>query len=55
MKAALKYSVIIGSLALYSVYKHGKDISKGDVKKIKRDVSKMSDVKSLDKYLIRKK
>lgn len=51
MYAHLKYTVILGSLALYMSLYHDKDASKYDIKKIQRKASNFSDVKRLDRYI----
>lgn len=54
MVATLKYSVILGSLALYMAI-YGKDSSKTDINKIKRDVANFGSISKLDNYLRRLK
>jgi hypothetical protein len=51
MRAALKYSVVIGALALYTAHKHDKDFSKRELNSIKSRVSRLGDVKKLDRYI----
>lgn len=51
MYAHLKYSVILGSLALYMSVHHDKDASKSDIKKIQRQAANFGDVKRLDRYI----
>lgn len=51
MYAHLKYSVILGSLALYLTLFHDKDASKMDIKKIQQQAANFGDVKRLDKYI----
>lgn len=51
MYAHLKYSVILGSLALYMSLYHNKDANKMDIKKIQRQAANFGDVKRLDKYI----
>lgn len=51
IKASLKYSVVLGSLALYMYYVHGKDIEKDKAKKMKRDLSRHKDIKKLERYV----
>jgi hypothetical protein len=51
MYAHLKYSVILGSLALYMSTQHNKDASKMDIKKIQRQAANLGDVKRLDRYI----
>lgn len=50
INASLKYSVILGSLAAYMLFFHGKDIT-GKEKDVKRKVSRYSDVKKLERYV----
>jgi hypothetical protein len=49
--ASLKYSVILGSLALYLMYRHKKEFDKDQVKFIKDKVSKFGDVGKLDSFI----
>lgn len=51
MYAHLKYSVILGSLALYMSLFHDKDASKMDIKDIQRKAANFGDVKRLDRYI----
>ena len=51
MYAHLKYSVILGSLALYMSLFHDKDASKADIKSIQRKAANLGDVKKLDRYI----
>lgn len=47
----LKYSVILGSLALYMSVFHDKDAKKSDIKDIQRRAANLGDVKRLDRYI----
>ena len=49
MYAHLKYSVVLGSLALYMTVFHGKDAK--DIKAIKKKVANLGDIKRLDRYI----
>lgn len=51
MKAGLKYSVVIGALALYSAWKHDKEFSRSELNSIKTRVGRLGDVKRLDRYI----
>lgn len=51
MKAGLKYSVVIGALALYVAHKHNKEFSKRELSSIKSRVGRLGDVKRLDRYI----
>lgn len=53
IKASLRYSVVLGALAGYMVYKHKKEFNKSEIKNLKRKVSRFSDVKHLDRYIKR--
>ncbi len=55
MYAHLKYSVILGSLAIYMSLYHKKDANKYDIKKLQRKASNFGDVKKLDRYIKRLK
>ena len=51
IKASIKYTIILGALALYSAYLHKKQFSNQELNYIKTRVSKFGDVSKLDKYL----
>ncbi len=51
MYAHMKYSVILGSLALYMSLYHDKDAKTTDIKKIQQQAANFGDVKKLDKYI----
>lgn len=51
IKATLKYTVIMAAIAGYYTYKYKKDIGAKDVKIIRSKLSRLGDVKRLDKYL----
>lgn len=51
MRAGLKYTVVIGALALYSMYKHDKEFSKKEVSQIKSRVGRLGDIGKLDRYI----
>ena len=51
IRAGLKYTVVIGALALYSAYRHDKEFSKKELSQIKSKVGRLGDVEKLDKYL----
>jgi len=51
MYAHLKYSVILGSLALYLSLFHNKDAKVIDIKKIQQQAANFGDVKKLDTYI----
>jgi hypothetical protein len=53
IKASLKYSVVLGSLALYIAWKHGKEMGKSEVRRVQSRVSRLGDVKKLDRYIKR--
>lgn len=53
--ASLKYSVILGSLALYTAWFHKKEIDKKQEQDITKKMSQISDVKQLDRYIKRLK
>jgi len=55
MYAHLKYSVILGSLAIYMSLFHDKDAKKGDIKAIQRKAANFGSVKKLDRYIKRLK
>jgi hypothetical protein len=52
INASLRYSVILGSLAAYMLFFHNKDI-KGSEKEIRRKVQRYSDIKKLDRYVMK--
>lgn len=54
IRASLKYSVILGSLALYTMWKYNKEISRKKERELQREVGRFGDTKKLDKYLDRK-
>jgi len=51
IKLSIKYSIILGALALYSTQIHNKQFSKKELSSIKTKVSRLGDVGKLDKYL----
>ena len=51
IRASLKYSVILGSLALYAMWKHGKDFDRRKEQQLRRKVGRFGDVKQLDRFL----
>ena len=51
MKMSLKYSVVLGSLALYTAHRHERELSRQEVNRISSRVRGLGDVKRLDRYL----
>lgn len=53
MRVGLKYSVVLGSLALYIAIQNDRNFSKKELNQIKSRVGRLGDVKKLDRYLKR--
>lgn len=51
--ASLKYSVILGSLAAYTLFFYNKEIDDKKEKNLKKKINRYSDIKKLDRYVRR--